>query len=204
MLRLVVFAIAINDVRDIFGADAALAERLRQVAATRFGEATPQKRHWFKPMQRRDPDTEVRTDRPLRTDVDALLSGGYIEPDRTVFCWRILLAWLEELAAARAEVAWEPERFDAVEWDLARAGLNSDYSLRRLADRQIGAPLRPLQGQVVGYAKAVHVAETAEAVKAALADPEMTSETAEFVAPILQVLEVAAERGLDVVVLGAD
>ena len=37
----------------------------------------------------------------ITTDVDALLSGGYIEPDRTVFCWRILLAWLEELAAAR-------------------------------------------------------------------------------------------------------
>lgn len=204
MLRLVVFAMRIDDVRDIFGADPALAERLRAVAVARFAEPQPARRHWFKPMLRRDPDTEVRTDRPLRTDVDALLSGGYVEPDRLPAAWQILTAWLEDLSTAQTEVAWDSDRFDRVEWDLARAGLNSDYSLRRLADRQLGSPLRALPGQVVGYAKAVHVAETAAAVRDALQNPELPPETAAFVTPILEVLTVAADRGLDVVVVGAE
>lgn len=204
MPRLLVFAVRIDDVRDIFGAEAALAERLRSVAAASFSTQQPTRRRWFKPMLRRDPDTEVRTDRPLRGEVDALLSGGFIEPDRQPAAWRVFTLWLEDLSTASVEVAWDPELFDRVEWDLARAGLNSDYSLRRLADRQLGTPLRPLPGQVVGYAKAVHVAETADAVRVALAVPDLPGETADFVAPILEVLDVAAGHGLEIVVVGAD
>ena len=203
MLRLLVIAIGINDVRDIFGAAPELADRLRMVAATRFGSPEPpQKRHWFRPMTRTDPETEVRTDKPLRTDVDALLSGASVAPERLAYSWQILTAWIEELSAACAEVPWAPEVFERVEWDLARAGLNSDYSLRRLADRQLGAPLRPMPGQLAGYAKAVHVAETLAALRVALDDPEMTEETASFLAPIVDVLAVAADRHLDVVLLG--
>jgi len=202
MLRLVTFAIRIDDVRDIFGAEPGLADRLRQVAATRLiGQAPQPKRRWFKPMLRDDPDTQVRTDRPLRGDVDALLAGGFIAPDRLPYCWRVLTVWLEELSAAHAEVPWDVEALNRAEWDLARAGLNSDYSLRRLSDRDLGAPLRPLPGHLAGYAKAVHVAETLVALREALADEEMTRETAVLVAPILDVLTVAAERGLDVVVV---
>lgn len=205
MLRLLLFAIGINDVRDIFGADADLAARLRSAAERRLAARAPErKRSWFKPMLRRDPDTEVRTTIPLRSDGEALLGGGFIEPDRLGPSWVIFTAWLYELSAAATEVPFDTELFDRVEWDLARAGLNSDYSLRRLADRQLGTSLRPLPRQVAGYAKSLHVAETASALRAALADPELPAETATFVAPILGVLEVAVSHGLDLVVVGAE
>lgn len=202
MFRLVIFAIGIDDVRDIFGADEALAERLRTVAAARFAEPRPAKRSWFKPMLRRDPDTEVHTGHPLRGDVDALLSGGYIPPERSPQCWALVTAWLEDLSVFHREVAWEPEAFERIEWDLAACGLNSDYSLRRLAERQLGAPLRPLPGQIVGYAKSVHVRDTVAALEDATGNPELTPESRDFVAPVLEVLKVAVERGLDVVVVG--
>lgn len=193
----------IDDVRDMFGADASLSERLRAIVAERLGAEQSGKRHWFRPMLRRDPDTEVRTDRPMRVDVDAMLAGGYIEPERMAVSWQILTAWLQGLAAAQVVVPWDPAMFERVEWDLARAGLNSDYSLRRLADRQLGLPLRPANGQVAGYAKAVHVVETVVALRAAMSDPAIAAETSAFVAPIQGVLDVAVDRGLDVVVLGA-
>lgn len=203
MNRLVIFAIDIDDVRDIFGAAPALAERLRCVVAAHFSGPTPSKRSWFKPMLRRDPDTEVRTDRPLRGDVDALLSGGHIAPDRAQACWQVFTLWLEELSSAHQEVPYDPALFERIEWDLARSGLNSDYSLRRLADRQLGTPLRPLPDQVAGYAKSVHVAETAEALELAMQSTEMTAETRDFIEPIRRVLGVAVANGLDVVVIGS-
>lgn len=202
MFRLVLFAISIDDVRDIFRADDSLAERLRAVAAARFAAPSTARRGWFKPLLRRDPDTEVRADHPLRPDVDALLRGGYISPDRAPHCWSLVTAWLEELAAAHREVPWEPESFDRIEWDLAACGLNSDYSLRRLAERQLQVPLRPLPGQVVGYAKHVHVSDTASALAEAVANPELSQESRAFVGPITEVLGVAVERGVDVVIVG--
>ncbi|NHB84461.1 hypothetical protein G7085_07190 [Tessaracoccus sp. HDW20] len=138
MLRLVVFAIGIDDVRDIFGAEPGLASRLRQVAADRFGGGPPPaEAALVQADAARRPDTEVRTDRPLRTDVDTLLSGGYVAPTGS-----LLLAGPDGVAGGtvrrHVQVPWDADAFDAVEWDLARAGLNSDYSLRRLADRDLG------------------------------------------------------------------
>lgn len=202
MPSLAVYAIGIDDVRDIFGADDTLAERLRAVAAARFATDPPVRRTWFKPLRRRDPGTEVSPDRPLRGDMEALLAGGYIAPDRLPQCWALFTIWLEELSLAHLELPWEPESFDRAEWDLAAAGLNSDFSLRRLAERQLGVPLRPLEGQVVGYAKALHVAETADALAAALTDPELPEPTHALAAPLLDLLREAAGAGLGVVVVG--
>lgn len=202
MPSLAVYAIGIDDVRDIFGADDTLAERLRAVAAARLAPAAaPTKRGWFKPLQRRDPATEVNPERPLRGDMEAILAGGYIAPDRLRQCWELLTIWLAELSRTHLELPWEPGSFDRVEWDLAAAGLNSDFSLRRLAERQLGIPLRPLEGQVVGYAKALHVAETANALAAALTDPELPVPTHQLAAPLLNLLQEAAGAGLGVVVV---
>lgn len=203
MQRLVVYAISIDDVRDIFRAPEPLAERLRAVAAERFAEPKPPRRSWFGPLMRRDPATEVDPSRPLRTDVDALLTGAYIGPDRTAQGWRILHAWMEELSAAHRSIAWDAEAFDRIEWDLAKCGLNSDYSLRSLAERQLGSPLRPLPGQVVGYAKRIHALEAIGEYRRVLANPECQPESHGWLEPIVEVLEaVAAGDGLDVAVVG--
>lgn len=203
MQQLVACAIAIDDVRDIFGASPALAERLRASAAARFARPAPERRSWLRPLMRRDPAFAVDPSAPSTPDVDALLSGGYIAPDRVAPSWRILIGWLDDLSAATRRVVWEAAAFERIEWNLARAGLNSDYSLRSLTDRDLGIPLRPLPGHAAGYAKHVHVVETLAGIRAAFDHPEVTAEDRAFLAPILEVLEAAAgQPRLDVVVVG--
>lgn len=204
MHQLVACAIAIDDVRDIFGASPALAERLRASAAAHFAHPAPERRTWLRPLMRRDPAFAVDPAAPSTPDVDALLAGGYIAPDRVAPSWRILIAWLEELADATRRVPWDAAAFERIEWNLARAGLNSDYSLRSLTDRDLGIPLRPLPGHAAGYAKHVHAVETLAGIRAAFGHPELTDEDRAFLAPIVEVLEVAAgQPRLDVVVVGA-
>ena len=152
---------------------------------------------------RRDPAFAVDPSAPSTPDVDALLSGGYIAPDRVAPSWRILIGWLDDLSAATRRVVWDAAAFERIEWNLARAGLNSDYSLRSLTDRDLGIPLRPLPGHAAGYAKHVHVVETLAGIRAAFDHPELTAEDRAFLAPILEVLEAAAgQPRLDVVVVG--
>jgi hypothetical protein len=204
MQQLVACAIAIDDVRDIFGASPALAERLRASAAARFARPAPERRTWLRPLMRRDPAFAVDPRAPSTPDVDALLAGGYIAPERVAPSWTILIGWLEELSAATRRVVWDAAAFERIEWNLARAGLNSDFSLRRLTDRDLGIPLRPLPGQTAGYAKHVHVVDTLAGLRTAFAHPELTDEDRTFLNPILEVLEVAAgQPHLDVVVVGA-
>lgn len=203
MLRLVVYAISIDDVRDIFRAPPELAEGLRAVVAERFAPPAPRRRSWLGPVMRRDPSTEVDPASPLSTDVDALLAGAYIPPERAPQSWQILEVWLEALSAAHRSLPWDAEAFDRVEWDLARCGLNSDYSLRSLAERQLGVPLRPLPGQVVGYAKHVHAVEALEDYRRVLAHPELTDEARGWLSPVVEVLAaVEADESLDVAVVG--
>lgn len=203
MQQLVACAIAIDDVRDIFGASPALAERLRASSAAYFARPAPAHRSWLRPLLRRDPSTAVDPAAPSSADVDALLDGAYIAPDRVAPSWRVLIAWLEELAAATRRVVWDEAAFERTEWNLARAGLNSDYSLRSLADRDLGIALRIQPGQVAGYAKHVHAVETLAGLRAAFDHPELTDEDRRFLTPLIEVLTVASgQPHLDVVVVG--
>lgn len=204
MQQLALYAIAIDDVRDIFGADPALAGRLRTIAAARFSPPEPPKKRWFKPLMRYDIDSIVDPSLPSSSDVDALLAGGFIPVDRVPQCWSILGAWLEELATAKHSMPYDEAAFERVEWDLARAGLNSDYSLRNLAERELGTPLRPRPDQLAGYAKHVHVVETLEELSRVRANPDLTEETTSIIDPILRLLSVVpGDERLDLVAVTA-
>lgn len=205
MQQLALYAIAIDDVRDIFGADPALAERLRGIAAAKFAPPAPPKKRWFKPLMRFDIDSIVDPSLPSSSDVDALLAGGFIPVDRTPQCWSILGIWLEELAAAQHSMPYDDAAFERVEWDLAKAGLNSDYALRKLAERELGTPLRPQPGQLAGYAKHVHVVETFEELGRVRNHPGISAETAAIVDPVLRVLSaVPNDDRLDLVAVTAE
>lgn len=204
MQELVSCAISIDDVRDIFGATPELADRLRASAAARFQRPQASHRRWLRPLLRRDPELEVERDTPSAEDVSALLAGAHIPPDRVAASWRLLLGWVEELAVRSARVPWDRAAFDRLEWNLARAGLNSDYSLRRLADRDLGIPLHPMPDQVAGYAKHVHAVETRDALRAVRDHPELEPGDRQVLDPILSVLDAAsADPRLDVVTIGA-
>ncbi|MGV8847292.1 hypothetical protein [Tessaracoccus sp.] len=215
MQELRLFAISIDAVRDIFGADAPLAAHLRQVAARHFAPA-PRPRSIVDrvgPLFARQPSTQIDRRNPTSADVDSLLAGGHIPPDRLSPCWRLLLVWLEDLAPHHSTI--RVDALDQLEFDLARAGLPSDFSLRHLARRELGTALRPMPDQIVGYSKHVHVVETHRHLSMLTggatpvsmltggATPEFAS-TMAAVAPLLDLLGGIASpagRGLDLVVV---
>lgn len=205
MHTLRLFAISIDAVRDIFGADAQLAERLRSAAATRFGPppapAPPKGFLARLGLARREPALEVDPRQPLAGDVEAVLAGGYVPPERMSQAWQLLEVFLEELSDAHGT---QPVTdVDELEFDLARAGLASDYSLRQLAGRPLGTPLRPDPEHLTGYAKHVHAVETAQAltVVADNAGNEFRA-VLDSIQPTRRVLAaVAANPTLDLVVV---
>lgn len=210
MRTLRLYGIGIDAVRDIFGADPELAERLRASART-LGDATPAERRTLLgklgPLFKRAPATEVDANRPLARDVDALLSGGYVPPDRASQSWQVMHVWLGDLADCVTTVTIDD--LDDVEFDLARVGLSSEFSLRRLAERDLGIPLRPLPGQVVGYAKHRQAVETHHELARVLADPlddaPLRSGTQDAIQPLMAFLEqVADTEAADVVTVSLD
>ena len=203
MERTLFCAVAIDDVRDVFRAPPELAARLRAVAAEAFAPPTPAKRGWLGPLTKRHRPTEVDPSVPSSPDVQALLTGAYVPPDRQRQSWILLNLWLLSLSKATAAVALDPDGWVAVEWELARAGLNSDYAVRSLFDRPLALPLPPLPGQVAGYAKHEHAVETLDALAEAAARADLSPKGRDAVASVVGVLRVAAEHDLDVVVVGA-
>ncbi len=205
MHRLRLFAITIDDVRDIFGADPALASQLRAVAAEHFAPPRPERAALSRigPLFSRHRHTEVDTRNPLSADVDSMLSGGHIPEDRRPQCWKLLLVWLETLATQRLDIRLDA--FETPEFELARAGLPSSISLRSLAARELGTPLRPEPTQIVGYSKHGHVAEFSHQLRRIHDEAlEEFSSTMRSIEPVLALAEDIAqrpERELDLVVI---
>lgn len=205
MHRLRLFAININDVRDIFGADPPLAARLQALAAAQYAPEPPEKSLLGRigPLLARNRRTEVDTRRPLSSDVEAMLSGGHIPLERLPQCWQLLLLWLDALAAQRLQMTLNG--LEAIEFELARAGLPSTFSLRSLATRELGISLHPLPEQVVGYSKHCHVVEVSRQLRRVHDDaPEEFTATMHFIEPLLVLVEGIAlrpEQPLDLVVV---
>ncbi len=196
----------IDQVRDIFGANDQLAGELREVAAKAF--PAPHPRHSaFRPLMRRDRVLALSPDAPQAAELDLLLSGGFIPPERGPACWRLFEVFLAHLAHGRLTVLRDAALLDGVEFDLACAGLSSDFALRRLAERPLQIPLRPVAGRSAGYSKYRHAQETGLALRRVLADPVdeqsgLTAETRAVVAPLADFLDALAP-GDDVIVLGS-
>lgn len=183
MRAMKLFGIAIDDVRDIFGAPPDVAAELTAMYAKRYPAPTV-KRRWG--LFKRDPNLEVDPSRPLPRDVETLLAGGFVEQDRVEQSWELLLTWLEELSQVSAIV--EYRRLDSIEFDLARRGLSSDLSISRLRERNLGIPLQPLQGMRTGYNRHDHAKATDEALREIDLDT-VDDATREFLPGVLTFLE---------------
>lgn len=200
------FAVGIDAVRDVFRADEALSERLRGIAAERFhaprasntGSSLLSR---LGPLLRRQPATEVDPSQPLASDVRAMLAGGYIPPERTAVGWRLLIVWLLELSSWSQRL--DVDDLDGLDFDLARAGLASQYSLRGLAGRPLGIPLQPDRGRLAGYCKHLQAAETLRALQrlAETTSPEFAPVLARTFGFRRGLEAVAGNPALDLVVI---
>jgi hypothetical protein len=145
------FAIGIDEARDIFAAPAGVADRLRSAAEPLFPPPPPKRGLLDKlgPLMRKPllPPPDV----PLPVDAENVLAGRYPHPERVPATWALLEHWLGELAWGTFAMTIDQAELDRWDFDLARAGMSSQYSVGKLFNEELGYPIRPLPGQRTGY-----------------------------------------------------
>lgn len=155
------YAIAIDEVRDVFGADEADAAALRAIAAERF--APPPAPHVglldkVGPLFRRQAGSPVRRpDLPDGLDVERLLTGRHVPPERLAASWTLLRSWLDAKAWSSYEATLDEAAVKALDFDLARAGAPAHFALGSLLSRDLGIALRTAPGMAAGYSRGTHV-----------------------------------------------
>ncbi len=187
------YAIGIDDVRDMFGAEPGLAARLRTVASERFRE--PQEEHRstsrlarLGPLFRRDPWAPyLDPDQPTPSDVELLVTGQFVPPERGPQAWLVVEAWLEELSFGHTTISCSDTDWSTAEFDLACAGLASPYALARLWAMDVGIPLRPIPGMQVGHCRHHHAVVTRDSLRHV--SPSLTGTTAEIAGQVLHLLD---------------
>lgn len=180
-------AISIDEVRDIFGASPEFAERLRALATEHFAPPVERRRGFIAGLFRRDPIVETRPDRPTMTDLENLLAGRYVAPERTTASWVLLDGWLQRLGWGQLELPLFPAELNDLEFDLARSGLSSQFAIRKLLAGEAQLPLRAPAGVRVGYAKFAHVVATRDALHEVL--PRLTEANRERLGQLIAFLD---------------
>lgn len=185
------YALGIDEFRDMFGASAELAIRLREAAARRFPSNAPTAAGLLGklgPVLRRPVDAPVtRPDYPNGNDVDALLAGRYLPPQRLAAGWALLEAWLAELARGTHHRDIAVTDLDDLDFALVRAGAGSQYGLRHLLTSDLAIPLLPCPGLAAGWVDHEHLAAMAAAWAAAL--DQLDEHQQDLARPILAWLE---------------
>jgi hypothetical protein len=186
------WAVSIADVRSLFRPTQEMAESLRSDVP--FHVLSPYKPGWFKPLLKADPGAPVLApDSPLPSDVDKLLHGHFVPPDRLVPSWQIVSHWLDRLSAANLRLDIDTATAQRLDFDLARAGVASHFGLRTLWAREAALPLHPPAGSEVGYQRYAVAVELGEAWRASLGALEGSSDLVEHVSDWLRQLPTLAE-----------
>jgi hypothetical protein len=166
------YAIAIDEVREIFGAPEETATALRAIAAHRFPAApptTPGLLAKLGPVFRRAVDAPVLRDGvPSGSDVDTLLAGRYVPPHRLSASWALFEAFVEAMAWGSTSQPVTESDLNDFDFDLARAAVPTRYGLRQLLRADLGISMLPCPGLAAGFAHADQVTAMAEAWRTGL------------------------------------
>ena len=168
MGELRLYAVGLQEVRGIFGAPDARAAHLREVARRAFTPDAEESRTGLfsklGPIFRRPPAAQVISPtQPEPHDVDVLLAGAYVRPERTGATWRVLETLVCDLAWGSTRMSLTPQALDDLDFALASGGVSSSVGLRHLLDHTPALNLVPVQNLTVGF----HRYETALAMAGA-------------------------------------
>jgi hypothetical protein len=195
MSTLRLWAIGIDEVRGIFGADPETANRLREAATTRFGASTKPPAGLLGklgPFLRGGGDPAApRPGVPSTDDIDDVLSGRYMSPQRLVPAWNLLEFWLDTLALGFGEWPLTEPGLNDFDFDLARAEVPARYGLSDLFKSGLGISLTRCPGMAVGWVPRQHVLGMVESWPAGIA--ELTPEHQELAGGILRFLNSSGE-----------
>lgn len=183
------YAVGIDEVRDIFGADETLAVRLRALALKAFSAPTPPRTGLLNRVFRRKstPPLARNASCPSQADFESLLCGRFIQPSRLPEAWQVMRIWLSELSWGEAEYDLAQPGFDALEFALARVGVPSPTSVGSLLANDAQLPLLPSAGTSVGYSKHHHVLAVRDELASRLDD--LPQEFATKVTKLLELLD---------------
>jgi hypothetical protein len=167
-----IYAIAIDEVREIFGAPEETAAALRAIAAHRFPTApasSPGRLAKLGPVFRRAPDAPVlRPGVPSGSDVETLLAGRYVPPHRLSACWVLVESWIEAMSWGCTSTEVSETRLNDFDFELAKAGVPSRFGLGQLLRFDLGIAMVPCPGLGAGFAHGDHVAGMTQAWRAAV------------------------------------
>ncbi len=189
MGELRLYAIGLEEVHSMFGASPAVAEHLRGVAQRAFAPPAGDERHGLLsklgPIFRRVPATPVISPtQPEPHDVEVLLAGAYVPPDRMGAMWRLLETLVQGTAWGSTLVSLTPESLDDLDFALARGGVTSAVGLRHLLNSSPSLNLVPVHGLTVGWHPHDKALAMAGAYRAAMPQVK-TREQQEMVAALV-------------------
>lgn len=166
MSRLKLWAISIDEVRGIVSADLDTAGRLRAAATEHFNLGTPVQPGLLGklgPFLRKGGDPAApRSDSPTAQEVEDLLAGRFVPPDRLIPAWNLLEYWFDVVAFSHAAWTLKEPGLGDFDFDLARAEIPSRYGLSELFKNSLGITLTRCTGLAAGWAPGHH----AEAIAA--------------------------------------
>jgi hypothetical protein len=156
MGELRLYAIGLDEVRSMFGAPQERAGQLRAMAERAFTPAPTESRTGLLgklgPIFRRPPAAQVVSPtQPEPRDVDVLLAGAHVPPERTGATWRVLETLVCGLAWSSTRMALTSGSLDDLDFALARGGVPASVGLRHLLDTRVELALVPVQGLTVGW-----------------------------------------------------
>lgn len=193
MGELRLYAIGVDEVRGIFGAPPDQAQQLREIAAKVLAPPPGEERTGLigklGPIFRKQPAAPVISpSQPTPQDVDTLISGAYVPPDRTAASWRALEVLVSGSAWGATRMSLTQQSLDDLDFALARGGVSSAVGLRHLLNSTTSVNLVPVQGLVVGYHPHEKALAMASAYRAAM--PEVkTQEQQEMLAALVTWLD---------------
>jgi hypothetical protein len=166
MGELRLYAVGNEEVRGMFGASPPVAEHMREVARLAFAPPAAEVRgrllSKLGPIFKRVPATPVISPtQPEPHDVEVLLAGAHVPPDRTGATWRLLETLVQGIAWGSTRMSLTAQSLDDLDFALARGGVAASVGLRHLLNSTMSLNLVPVQGLTVGwhpYHKAVAMA----------------------------------------------
>jgi len=178
MGELRLYAVGIDEVRAMFGASPQVAEHLRAVAQRAFappgleGPHDPAGRGGLLsklgPIFKRVPATPVISPtQPEPHDLEVLLAGAYVPPNRTGATWRLLETLVQSIAWGSTRMGLTAQGLDDLDFALARGGASASIGLRHLLNSTLSLNLIPVNGLKVGWYPHQKAAAMAEAYRSA-------------------------------------
>lgn len=171
------YALGIDEVRDLFGVPAERRDEVRELAREALGfEPPPQRTRMWAALFRHDPHRPATDpDSPTMDDVDAMLAGRHVPPDRNAARWRLAETLVGALAYDRLRLSASPALVDATDFSMACVGAPAALGIRTLVETPAMLPLLPLPGVRLGYVRgtvAAAMADTYATYAAEITEPE--------------------------------